>query len=260
MKTRTLGTMLTIMGILTASGWAAGQNRNGNQGPATVAPAPAATTLTALEAADLLHMRNEEKLARDVYRTLGQKWNCPIFTNIAQAEQRHMDAVGMLITKYGLQDPVTNDTVGVFNDSTFISLYTTFIQTGSKSLLDALKVGVQIEQMDIADLKKALIETDKSDIEGVYGNLLRGSTNHLQAFTRGVESGGTSCQSQGFSANAGNGKGSGNGICPACGRGGRGNGNCYRNGNGTGNQNGAGRGNGLQKRDGSCLAAAPAQT
>lgn len=259
MNTRTLGTMLSIVGILAASGWAAAQNRNGNQGPTAVAPAPAAAQLTAIETANLLHMRQEEKLARDVYRTLGQKWNCPIFTNITGAEQRHMDAVKTLVTKYGLQDPVTDDTVGVFTDSAFLSLYATMIKTGSTSLLDALKIGVQIEQMDIADLKKALVETDKSDIEGVYGNLLRGSTNHLQAFTRGVASGGTSCQPQGVSANAGNGKGPGAGVCPGCGRGGRGNGNGYRNGGGNSSQNGMGRGNGQQKRDGTCLMVSPAQ-
>ena len=253
MNTRTLGTMLTIVGILAACGWAAGQNRNQQRGPSGAAAATA--QLTAAEQANLLHMRNEEKLARDVYRTLGAKWNCSIFTNIAAAEQRHMDAVGMLITKYGLDDPVTDDTVGVFNASAFTTLYTTLTQTGSKSLLDALQVGVQIEQLDIADLKKALVETDKSDIEGVYGNLLRGSTNHLQAFTRGVESGGAACQTQGVTANTGNGKRAGNGACPSCGRG-----NGYGGRNGNGNQNGAGRGNGLQKRDGSCLMLTPAQS
>jgi hypothetical protein len=257
MKTRMLWTMLTVVGTLTGSGWAAGQSQNSNQGPTVVAPVTA--PLTAAETANLQHMRNEEKLARDVYRTFAEKWNCPIFTNIAGAEQQHLEAVGLLITKYGVMDPVTDDTVGVFSDPEFTSLYTTLTQSGVKSLLDALKAGVEIEEADIASLKTALSQTDKSDIQWVLGNLQRASYNHLRAFTRNVEAGGTACPVQSVAANAGNGRGSGQGVCPACGRGGRGYGKCYRNGNGSGNQNGAGRGMGLRMRDGSCLMLRPAQ-
>jgi hypothetical protein len=256
MRTRTLWTTLTVVGILAGSGWAAGQTRNQQQGPTVVAPT--AAPLTAAETTNILRMRQEEKLARDVYRIFAELWKAPIFTNIAEAEQRHMDAVGLLVTKYGLTDSVTNDTIGVFSTPEFTTLYTTLTQSGTKSLLDALKAGVQVEQTDIADLTNALAETNKSDIQWVLGNLQRASSNHLRAFTRNIETGGTGCLGQGI-GNAGNGKGPGNGVCPGCGRGGRGNGNCYRNGNGNGNQNGAGQRNGQQKRDGSCLMANPVQ-
>jgi hypothetical protein len=257
MRTRMLWSMLTVVGILAGQGWAAGQPQSQQQGPTVVTPAPA--QLTALETANLLHMRNEEKLARDVYRTLAEKWNSPVFTNIAGAEQRHLDAVGLLITKYGLTDPVTDNTVGVFSDPEFTQLYTTLTQSGAQSLLDAFKAGVQIEQADMASLKTALSQTDKSDIQWVLGNLQRGSSNHLQAFTRSVVAGGAACPLQGVSGNAGNGKGPGNGFCPGCGRGGRGNGYGWRNGNGNRGQNGAGRGYGLQRRDGTCLMQNPVQ-
>ena len=279
MMTRTLWTTLAVVGILAGSGWAAGQPQNQPQGPTVVTPAP----LTALETANLLHLRNEEKLARDVYRTLAGKWNCPAFTNIAGAAQRHLDAVGLLMAKYGLQDPAPDDTVGVFADPEFTQLYTTLTQSGAKSLLDAFKAGVEIEQADLASLKTALSQTDKSDIQWVLGNLQRASSNHRRAFTRHVEAGGAGCPLQGLFGGRGNGRGlggsgvcpgygrqglfggggngsgPGNGVCAGYGRGGRGHGNCYRNGNGRGNPGGAGRGNGLQKRDGSCLTPAPAQ-
>jgi hypothetical protein len=45
----------------------------------------------------LLYMREEEKLARDVYLTLGAHWSLPIFQNIGQSEQAHMDAVKVLL-------------------------------------------------------------------------------------------------------------------------------------------------------------------
>jgi len=205
--------MLIVMGILAGLGWAAGQNGNQNQkqGP-TVVP-PATTTLSAEETANILRMREEEKMARDVYQVFAELWKAPIFTNIAAAEQRHMDAVGLLITKYGLDDPVIDDTIGVFSsESGFAELYTTLTGSGTKSLLDALEAGVQIEEDDIADLETALSQTDKSDIQWVFGNLLRGSSNHLRAFTRCIEAGGTGCSLQGTSGGTGNGKGADN-VC-----------------------------------------------
>jgi hypothetical protein len=248
--------MLIVVGTLAGLSWAAGQGRNQQQGAANVPPAN--TQLTAVEMQNILHMRQEEKLARDVYRTFAEMWQCPMFTNIAGAEQRHMDAVGLLVTKYGLQDPVTEDTVGVFGKPEFTTLYTTLTQSGAKSLLDALKAGVQIEERDIADLKQALAETDKSDIQWILGNLQRGSSNHLRAFSRSVEAGGTACPLQGVSGNAGQGKGPNNGVCPGCGRGGRGNGYGNRFGNGNGNPSGNGQQNRQQKRAGTCLTPAPA--
>jgi hypothetical protein len=257
MKTRTVLAMLIIVGLLASLGGAAGRARNQKQGPATVPPAT--TQLTTVETANILHMREEEKLARDVYRTLAEMWTSPIFTNIAGAEQRHMDAVGLLVTKYGLKDPVTDDTVGVFSTPEFTTLYTILTQSGAKSLLDALKAGVQIEQSDTADLEKALSETDKNDIKWVLGNLQRGSSNHLSAFTRNVAAGGTGCPLQGVSGNAGKGPGANNGVCPGRGRGGRGNRNCYRNGNGSWNQDGNGQQNRQRRRDGTCLMLNPVQ-
>ena len=44
----------------------------------------------------LMYMREEEKLARDVYATLYEKWGTRIFNNIRVSEQRHMDAVKAL--------------------------------------------------------------------------------------------------------------------------------------------------------------------
>ncbi len=62
--------------------------------------------LTKEEAEDLLVLREEEKLARDVYLYSYDKYNTQIFSNISSSEQRHMDKILFLLTKYGLDDPV----------------------------------------------------------------------------------------------------------------------------------------------------------
>ncbi len=136
------------------------------------------------ESAGLLKMREEEKLARDVYITLYNQWNHRIFKNIANSEQRHMDAVKSLLDKYGLTDPVVDDTIGVFTDFNMTELFNTLVSKGSASLTDALLVGATIEDLDIYDLNTLLSETDNDDIKAVYNNLDKGSMNHMRAFTR----------------------------------------------------------------------------
>jgi hypothetical protein len=136
-------------------------------------------------------MREEEKLARDVYLAMADLWDVPVFDNIAASEQRHSDAVLRLIEAYGLDDPVTDDTPGVFTNPDFAALYDELIATGSASLVDALTVGAAIEDLDISDLRSWLDRTDDPAIERVYANLLAGSENHLRAFIGRLEAQGT---------------------------------------------------------------------
>ena len=141
-----------------------------------------AVNLSKAEKDGILYMREEEKLARDVYQTLYNKWELQIFANIAKSEQTHMEAVKLLVDKYGLEDPV-KDKVGEFTNPKLQDLYNKLIEDGSKSVEDALKVGAVIEEIDIIDLQKHLAETNKGDIKLVYENLMKGSRNHLRAFT-----------------------------------------------------------------------------
>ncbi len=146
-----------------------------------------AGNLTPQEVEDIIHMRQEEKLAHDVYLTLYNKWHLRIFENIAKSEQTHMNAVKMLIEKYNLTDPNEGKGLGEFENPKFTKLYEELVAEGSKSVLDALKVGAMIEELDIVDLQKCLNHTNKRDIRLVYENLKRGSENHLRAFVSQIE-------------------------------------------------------------------------
>jgi hypothetical protein len=146
------------------------------------ASVPVLAQLDATETEDLLFMREEEKLARDTYLTLYDAWSHAIFRNIARSEQRHMDTMLAMVEYYGLTDPVTDDTVGVFTNPTLAGLYADLIERGSESLLEALHVGAYIEELDIADLRAAIERTDEVLLINAYENLLAGSRNHLRAF------------------------------------------------------------------------------
>jgi len=131
----------------------------------------------------LLYMIEEEKLARDVYVTLYQKWGLSNFNNISSSEQNHIDAIKSLISKYSLSNPTEGKAVGEFINQELQKLYNMLIEDGNKSVIDALKVGALIEEVDIVDLKKHINETDNEDIKLVYSNLMKGSKNHLRSFT-----------------------------------------------------------------------------
>jgi hypothetical protein len=141
--------------------------------------------LTSSETSDLVFMREEEKLARDVYLNLFECWGVPIFANIAASEQAHMDAIKRLLDKYGLADPAGE--IGVFSNPELQDLYDLLIYNGSVSLDAGLLVGGLIEEVDIEDLQATIADTTKADLQRVYGNLMDGSENHLRAFAGAIE-------------------------------------------------------------------------
>lgn len=154
-------------------------------GPSGSSPTP---VLDPYEAATLLYLREEEKLARDVYGVLYDTWSKNVFLNISQAEQNHMNALLNQIEKYGLEDPVTDDTSGVFSDESLGTLFGEYVDSGDDGLLEAFLVGGQIEEKQIADLEAAIAETDESSLLNAYDNLLAASRNHLRTFVSHVTS------------------------------------------------------------------------
>ncbi len=143
--------------------------------------------LTNTEISGLVWMREEEKLARDVYLTLYDLWGQPVFQNIANSEATHTEAVLTLLKRYDIPDPVGNNAVGVFTNAELQALYNALVKQGAESLAAALKVGAAVEEIDIIDLDERSAETEKADILTVYANLTRGSRNHLRSFVRTLE-------------------------------------------------------------------------
>ena len=226
------------------------------------------TYLTTEEETHMVYMREEEKLARDVYLTLADKWQLPIFGNIAGAEQRHMDALKRVVDLYEVVDPVVDDTVGVFANAHLADLYTGLVAQGSTSLVDGLIVGATIEDLDLKDLDEMLANADNDHVKLVGNNLAKGSRNHLRAFMRALIAQGGSYEPQYISQEAFDAilatdmerrivygaDGEAHEACGGGGRGGQG-----RRGQGQGNRGGSGSGGSNQgggqqggPRDGSC--------
>jgi hypothetical protein len=128
-------------------------------------------------------MREEEKLAHDVYVYLYGLWPAEsIFNTISISETSHTEAILALLIKYGLDDPAAGKAAGEFTDPDLQTLYNTLVAMGQPTNIDALKVGALIEETDIRDINAKKSVTDEADILTVYDNLLCGSRNHLRAF------------------------------------------------------------------------------
>jgi hypothetical protein len=198
---------------------ATAQGGPANRGEGAVAAAvhvepDISTRLTADEANALQYMREEEKLAQDVYELLGVRYESRVFANIARSETQHTATVKSFLDAFAVADPSAGRTAGSYENDELQALYSQLVTQGEKSLADAIKVGIAIEERDIADLKARIAATDRADLKAIYENLLRGSENHLSAFTRQLDGGsGGVGGGYGSGQGAGQGQGGGQGEC-----------------------------------------------
>lgn len=152
-------------------------------------------TLSAQEAANLTFMREEEKVARDLYINFNNRWVRPVFANISESEETHFTVLGDALVRYNLADPALPG-LGAFSNPDLQALYNTLLGQGQASLVAALKVGGLVEEVDIKDLDTAIAATQHADLVSAYSHLQCGSRNHLRAFARNLASQGVSYVAQ----------------------------------------------------------------
>lgn len=148
---------------------------------------PDKTTLSEAEAVELTYMREEEKLARDVYLLMSELWGASIFDRIATSEQRHMDTMRKMVDKYQLPDPALPEK-GLFTNTFLQTKYYELVDIGDNSYVDGLYVGATIEEIDMIDIMHAIDVTYHVDVVNTYQHLLEGSKNHLRAYVKALAS------------------------------------------------------------------------
>jgi hypothetical protein len=128
--------------------------------------------LTTAETAGLLRMREEEKLAHDVYSTLYDQWQLQAFDNISSSELTHTDAVLTLLDRYDLTDPAAGNAVGEFTNADLQSLYTSLVERGAARWSMHSRWAPRSKTRH---LRPAVTATDTPDLALVYANLEKGS-------------------------------------------------------------------------------------
>lgn len=136
-------------------------------------------SLTPSEIEGLMYLREEEKMAHDLYRAYFLDNNLHIFKKIALAERKHMKATRRLINFYGLTDPAIQ-AAGQFSDTTIQAMYDALLADGLVSPEDALNSAAYVEESDILDLMNELSATSNTNLIFVYSKLLNGSKRHLK--------------------------------------------------------------------------------
>ena len=141
-----------------------------------------ATDKTSTES-QLLYLIEEEKLAHDVYTVMYQKYGARVFGNILKSEETHQGRVLTLLQARNIADPRSEE-LGVFKNQELQTLYNQLIEQGNKSEVEAYKVGVIIEEKDIADISAQLATATEQDVISTLEDLRRESESHLRAFNR----------------------------------------------------------------------------
>ena len=130
-------------------------------------------------------MREEERLAHDLYVAFGEAWPDRRFDTISAAAARHGEATATLLANHDLPDPSVGSTPGVYAYPELQELYDAWVERGLTSKSEALAVGAELERRDIADLEAAMEATEQPDLDAVYQHIRDGSEKHLAAFERG---------------------------------------------------------------------------
>lgn len=193
--------------------------------------------------------REEERLARDLYDALAEHHDDALpFSRITDSEQRHFDAVGQLLDRYGVDDPSEGLDPGEYAFPELQELYDDWLARGLADLDDAYQVGIELEAADIDHLAAAIEESHLADVDRVYENLMNGSEHHLAAYQAAADGtlgdGGTGPHGSGPGDRPGRGPGQGG---PGAGPGQQRMQQQDENGNGPGaGPRGQGRGHGPQ--------------
>lgn len=163
-------------------GAAAGSTARANE--YDVPAAVPGATITDELAAQLRYLIAEEKLARDIYTLAASTYGDRVFANIATSEANHIGEVGLLLSRYQVEDPTLGDASGKFDDPELQALYDNLANQVSQGRTQAYQAGVTVEQTDIADLDEALAIAAPADVTAILENLKVGSQRHLVAFQR----------------------------------------------------------------------------
>ena len=170
------------------------------------------TILDSNEASHLIFMREEEKLARDVYLSFADMYpEQRVFAQIAtESEQTHTDVMRDKLTQYNISDPNpdTNnlpESIGIFKGEEwglyFTEKFEVLTKMGAVNEMEALYAGAFIEELDMHDIAECpavmvdagyddpcgLHYTDESGLINAYRSLIDGSESHLRAYVGQIE-------------------------------------------------------------------------
>lgn len=151
------------------------------------APETSATSADVIQ--DLVFQYEEDSMARALYTEFGKLYpNVMPFRNIPKrGETHHVNAIFAELERRKATDLVSGFQVGAFTNQEMQSTYERLLAQGKESLAGAIKSALEVEEGDIAGLRRLAAETDDPEADKLYAFLEMGSHRHLRAFARQAE-------------------------------------------------------------------------
>lgn len=139
----------------------------------------AAIPLTAGEIEFLYGVREDEKLTRDLHQAFAAIYpSAKQFTNLAGAEQNHIDAIERIFDFYEIDFPALS-APGTFADENRQKHYDELL-ANAKTLAGAFTSIATLEEKNIVSYEAAFAEISNPNLELLITNLLKSSKNHFR--------------------------------------------------------------------------------
>lgn len=153
---------------------------------ANITPVMEATSpLTADETEFLYAIREDEKIAHDVYAAFSALYPAAkTISKIMTAESSHISAAEAVLDYYEIEYPPLSDT-GIFEDADRQALYNDLITKGT-TLIKAYGTMALMEEETVYAYKSIQNQLTNSNLSLLLSQLIKASSNHLRATVRQV--------------------------------------------------------------------------
>ncbi len=133
--------------------------------------------ITETEAGDLQLLREEEKLARDLFRDWSDR--SELFGAVAHSKQLHFEIVGALLQRHQVTDRTLGGE-GLYVFPQLQTLHQELLARGGSTELEALAAGAELHERDLVGLEEAAGRSQLEDVRASLAEIQRGARNHLR--------------------------------------------------------------------------------
>lgn len=138
--------------------------------------------LSAAEQRAMAQVRKFELMAYDVCMTFNNPNRQELFDDVAPNENRQANLALALFTRYSINDPCPNHSLGVFTDTAYQNLYNRLVYLSQNTYLNALLKGAMLEELEISRLNDLSNNVDQRDLAWAFNHMEKQSRNNLRMF------------------------------------------------------------------------------
>ncbi len=130
-------------------------------------------TLSPREIDDMNYLIENEKLLRDYFNVMYNKYNLSLFQNVAKSEQSHLNFLAVKFLRYDLKNPTEEKPAGEYVNPELQQTYDIMIAKGETNIYAALLAGSSKVKEDVEDIPLMIDQFEgNADIVLIFSNIL----------------------------------------------------------------------------------------